>query len=305
MENNKKELPFVYNVGDRLKYINGNGEMITVSERHRQYDKETGTAKNIYLLTIENYDGCGYMYQKYASEKHMMANMHRVYSPKDPKYFLKKEFNVPKDSVDTFVTAAKYMKYREDNMEDNKRETIFKIGDILEFDANVKGLVACIYQRAAHSEFLYGIWTWDGEVADCDEWLESDLITEAKRVDHMDISVFVGGEENNKPDYKTMLTAYSLVNASNLRHELAAVKNENMELKNENAFLRHRLREVEAQREKVKNERDDVEERTHKREEENEKLMQKISSAEKQLDEAAKRVYEARENLSVILYNRP
>lgn len=184
-------------------------------------------------------------------------------------------------------------------MEDNKRESIYKVGDILEFDANVKGLVACIYPRAAHSEFLYGIWTWDGEVADCDEWLESDLITQAKRVDRIDISLLVGGEENNKADYKMMLTAYSLVNASNLRHELDAIKNEkNVELKNENAFLRRKLRETEAQREKVKNERDDLEE-------ENGKLMQKISCAEKQLNEAAKHVYEARENLSVILYNRP
>lgn len=103
MEDNKRETPFVYNLGDRLKYIHSKGEMITVVERHRQYNKETGTTKNIYLLTIENHEGCGYTIQDYASEKHMMANMRRVYS-------------APKDIItEAFDFTAKYMKCREDD----------------------------------------------------------------------------------------------------------------------------------------------------------------------------------------------
>lgn len=81
MEDNRRETPFVYNVGDRLKYIHSKGETITVIERHHEYNKETGTTKNIYFLTIENCDGCNYAIQNWASENHMMTYMHRVYSP--------------------------------------------------------------------------------------------------------------------------------------------------------------------------------------------------------------------------------
>lgn len=102
MEDNKRETPFVYNLGDRLKYIHGKGKMITVDKRYRQYNKETGTVRNIYLLTIENYEGYGYTTQKYASEKHMMASMRRVYSPKDI-------------ITEAFDFTAKYMKCREDD----------------------------------------------------------------------------------------------------------------------------------------------------------------------------------------------
>ena len=49
MEDNKMETPFVYNIDDRLKYIRGKGEMITVVKRYHQYNKETGTVRNIYL----------------------------------------------------------------------------------------------------------------------------------------------------------------------------------------------------------------------------------------------------------------
>lgn len=115
-------------------------------------------------------------------------------------------------------------------------------------------------------------------------------------VGHMDISMLTGGKESNDPDYKMMLTAYSLVNASNLRHELAARECENTDLKNENAFLTHKLREAEAQRDKVKNERDDIEE-------ENEKLMQKISCADKLLAEAADRLYQGRAHLDITAHN--
>lgn len=88
-----------------------------------------------------------------------------------------------------------------------------------------------------------------------------------------------------------------LVEASNLRHELAAVQQKNLDLKNENAYLTHKLRDTEAQREKMKNERDDLEE-------ENGKLMQKISCAEKQLDEGTKYVYGALAHLSATVYNK-
>lgn len=146
MEDNKMETPFVYNLGDRLKYIRSKGEMIRVDERYRQYNEETGTVRNIYLLTIENYEGYSYTIQDYASEKYMMANMCRVYSPKDPKAFLKKEFNVPKDSVDAFVSAAKYIKYKKD---DNVMKEFFNPED---FEKRSNDALSCGYYETLEEE---------------------------------------------------------------------------------------------------------------------------------------------------------
>jgi len=147
MENNKKETPFVYNLGDRLKYICSKGEMIRVDKRYRQYNKETGASRNIYLLTIENYEGYGYTTQKYAPEKYMMANMRRVYSPKDPKAFLKKEFNVPKDIItEAFDFTAKYMKCRED---DNVIKEFFNPED---FEKKSNDALSCGYHETLEEE---------------------------------------------------------------------------------------------------------------------------------------------------------
>lgn len=130
----------------------------------------------------------------------------------------------------------------------------------------------------------------------CNDRYMDKVLEHWRFVGHMDISQLVGGKESNEPDYTMMLTAYSLVNASNLRHELAAKESENADLKNENAFLTHKLREAEAQRNKVKNERDDLEK-------EIEKLMQKISCADKLLAEAADRLYKGRAHFDMTAHN--
>jgi len=174
----------------------------------------------------------------------------------------------------------------------------FKVGDVLKFEDGLRGIVASVYPQATNSnEYLYDLWTCYKGAIDWDSWSESELVDKVKVLDHIDISSVVGGKESNEPDYKMILTAYYVAEASNLRHMLAAKESENMDLKNENAFLRHKLREAEAQRDKVKNERDIFEE-------ENGKLMQKIACAEKQLDECAKRIYEALGHLSTVVYNK-
>lgn len=139
MEDTKRETPFVYNLGDRLKYIHSKGEMITVVGRYHEYNKETGTAKNIYLLTIENYEGYGYITQDWASEKYMMANMRRVYSPK--------EFNVPKDIItEAFDFTAKYIKYKKD---DNVMKKFFNPED---FEKRSNDALDCGYYESLEEE---------------------------------------------------------------------------------------------------------------------------------------------------------
>lgn len=134
MENNKKETPFVYNLGDRLKYIHSKGEMITVADRRHEYDKEIGATKNIYLLTIENCEGCNYTTQIWASEKYMMANMRRVYS-------------APKDIItEAFDFTAKYMECRED---DNVIKEFFNPED---FEKKSNDALSCGYHETLEEE---------------------------------------------------------------------------------------------------------------------------------------------------------
>lgn len=195
-------------------------------------------------------------------------------------------------------------------------EEIYKVGDILEIPANVvlpsqfgtfskEDTCRCLVLNVIYHGFVCVSYTL---LTNIDGFGAFDIVTvghaniadHAKLIGHSDISAL--REESSDPDYKMMLTAYSLVEASNLRHELAAVQQKNLDLKTENAYLTHKLRDTEAQREKMKNERDDAEEKTLKLEEENGKLMQKISYAEKQLDEGSKYIYEALAHLSTVIY---
>lgn len=196
-------------------------------------------------------------------------------------------------------------------------EEIYKVGDILEIPANIvlpsqfgtfskEDTCRCLVLNVLCSPFGSVVYTF----LVCKNRFETfniigvghaNIADHAKLIGHSDISAL--REESSDPDYKMMLTAYSLVNASNLRHMLAAKESENADLKNENAFLTHKLREAEAQRDKVKNERDDIEEKTRKLEEEIEKLMQKISCADKLLAEAADRLYKGRAHFDITAHN--
>lgn len=284
MEDNKRETPFVYNLGDRLKYIHGKGEMITVVKRYHQYNKETGTTENTYLLNIEDYEGYGYMFQDLASEKHMMANMRRVYSPKDPKYFLKKEFNVPKDIItEAFDFTAKYMKCRED---DYVTKEFFVPED---FEERSHDALSCGYYKALEEE---------------NKKLKEDLAKAENAAYDLD---------------KRIKHSAKLLEAEQLRKALESavqhLKAEREDLKKENEKLKNENKMVNGENEALKRENEELREINEglacsyeKVKKENEKLWidnKKLVCAEKQLDEAAKRVYEARENLSVILYNRP
>lgn len=237
IENNKKELPFVYNVGDRLKYIYGKGETITVIERHHQYSKETDTTKNIYLLTIEDYEGCGYKYQDLASENYMMTYMHRVYSP--GKFLNPEDFE--KRSNDTLSCgyykalegenealkreneelreineglAHSYENVKKENetlkaekerkmMEDSKRESIYKIGDVLSHpdtastylilalrEVNIAGNACqykCLKTRKCYCDDAQIVWV-----------SEFFFVKACNRVGHIDIS-WLTGEPDAKP----------------------------------------------------------------------------------------------------------
>jgi len=146
----------------------------------------------------------------------------------------------------------------------------FKVGDVLKFEDGWRAIVASVHLQATNSnEYLYDLWTCYKGAINWNSWSESELVDKVKVIDHIDISSVVGGKESNEPDYKMILTAYYVAEASNLRHMLVGkesenmdLKNENMDLKNENAFLRHKLRDVEAQRDKVKNERDILKRKT-------------------------------------------
>lgn len=241
MEDNKKELPFVYNVGDRLKYINGNGETITVSERHMIIPKRPGTVKNVYLLTIEDYEGCGYKYQDWASESYMMTYMRRIYSPvwKDFQQDFEKKSNdalscgyykaLEKEnkmvngenealkreneelreineglarSYENVKGENKTLKAeKERKMDDTKRESIYKIGDVLkvdnaEDDFHCKYLiVGCVIDKCADvTERLvqynciticrgrsFLVWKY-----------EKSLVKNTRRIGHIDISLLTG-----------------------------------------------------------------------------------------------------------------
>lgn len=315
MEDNKKELPFVYNVGDRLKYINGNGETITVSERHRQYDKETDTAKNIYLLTIEDYEGCGYTYQDWASESYMMTYMRRFYSP--GKLFNSENFE--KKSNDALSCgyykalekenkmvngenealkreneelreineglACSYENVKGENktlkaekerkmMEDSKRESIYKIGDVLTVD-NVDDDFHCKY-------LIVGIDKCDVDVAELrvknqynciaickgSSFLvsksENTLVKNAQRIGHIDISLLTGipdvkptsgrykweVTEDDWPEIKKSLEDTGMIvdttcgGRFNGKMLIKNLSDENEKLKNETQAMKDELKEM-------------------------------------------------------------
>lgn len=335
MEDNKRETPFVYNLGDRLKYIHGKGEMITVVKRYHQYNKETDTTRNIYLLTIENYEGYGYTTQKYASEKHMMANMRRVYSPKDPKAFLKKEFNVPKDIItEAFDFTAKYMKCRED---DYVTKEFFIPED---FEERSHDALSCGYYKALEEEneklkrFYSRLNEENKELKEInnglrrqldirDSMLDKESISYKQWTDTMDENKKLKEDlvkaENAANDLdKRIKHSAKLLEAEQLRKALESavqhLKAEREDLKKENEKLKNENKMVNGENEALKRENEELREineglaRSYENaKKENEKLWidnKKLSCAEKQLDEAAKRIYEAREHLSVILYNK-
>ena len=241
MENNKKETPFVYNLGDRLKYICSKGEMITVIERYHQYDKKTGTVRNVYLLTIENHEGCGYTTQKYAPEKYMMSSMRRVYSPKDPKAFLKKEFNVPKDIItEAFDFTAKYMECRED---DNVIKEFFNPED---FEKKSNDALSCGYYETLEEEnekwkrFYARLNEENKDLKEINKGLRRQLDIRDSMLDKKSISY---------KQWTDTMYENKMVNGEN-----EALKMENEELRKINEDLACSYENVKSENEKLKNE---------------------------------------------------
>jgi len=241
MEGNKKETPFVYNLGDQLKYICSKGEMITVIERYHQYDKKTGTVRNVYLLTIENYEGYGYTTQKYAPEKYMMSNMRRVYSPKDPKAFLKKEFNMPKDIItEAFDFTAKYMECRED---DNVIKEFFNPED---FEKKSNDALSCGYHETLEEEnekwkrFYARLNEENKDLKEINKGLRRQLDIRDSMLDKKSISY---------KQWTDTMYENKMVNGEN-----EALKMENEELRKINEDLACSYENVKSENEKLKNE---------------------------------------------------
>lgn len=241
MEDNKRETPFVYNLGDRLKYIHSKWEMITVADRRHEYDKETGATKNIYLLTIENCEGCNYTTQIWAPEKYMMANMRRVYSPKDPKAFLKKEFNVPKDIItEAFDFTAKYMEYSED---DNVIKEFFNPED---FDKKSNDALSCGYHETLEEEnkklkrFYSRLNEENKDLKEINKGLRRQLDIRDSLLDKKSISY---------KQWTDTIDENKMVNGEN-----EALKMENEELRKINEGLACSYENVKSENEKLKNE---------------------------------------------------
>lgn len=178
-------------------------------------------------------------------------------------------------------------------------EPIYKIGDILEFTevvprqfglwtGPVRGLVVKISDPGY--EYLSYRLLLSGSVGASNNmtfgWaFEKNIASAAKRVGHIDISSLMF-KENDEPDYEKMMADFACVESANLRHELVSIKNENETLKMENEKLK-------ADNKKLTDGRA--------------RYLQKITCAEKELTEATKRMYAAREHLNVAMYynNRP
>jgi len=158
---------------------------------------------------------------------------------------------------------------------------------------------------------------------------EKDIIPAAKRVGHIDISVLLF-MENDEPDY-------AFVEAGNLRKSLAEetlkrvrteveceekvkenehLSNENRELKALNDELRksipeynrlvleyyactEKIKKLEGENEPLKKENEELRAANEKLAEVNARYLQSMTCAEKQMAEAAKRIYEAREHMNV------
>lgn len=151
------------------------------------------------------------------------------------------------------------------------REPIYKIGDLLEFTevvprqfglwaGPVRGLVVKIsdpgYEYISYRLLLSGTADTTRDMT-LSYAFEKDIVPEAKRVGHIDISALMF-MENDEPDYEKMMTAYACVESANLRKllaeetlkrvraevELEEKTEKNKELEAENARYLQRMREV-------------------------------------------------------------
>lgn len=176
-------------------------------------------------------------------------------------------------------------------------EPIYKVGDILEFGSSygfldnmgsIPGPLRALIIKVNDLGYEYIMYRLLVFSKECNNFintyvsvLQKDILTYAKRIGHIDISMLMF-EESNEPNYEKMLAAFACVESANLRHELVGIKNENEKLKRENEELR-------AANEKLA--------------EEGARYLQKITCAEKELSEAAMRIYEAREHLNLAIHN--
>lgn len=168
-------------------------------------------------------------------------------------------------------------------------EAIYKIGDILEFKSsqyfpacmyNISGPFRALIIRVDDLGYEYISYRLLLFSKECNNFinhhmsaLQKDIITSAKRIGHIDISLLRYEEkEQEEPDYAMFFTAATLAQAADL-------KNENEKLKAENKDLH----------EKLVNER--------------KMLEQKIKCAEKYFDSAASALYEGREHLSMVIHS--
>ena len=139
------------------------------------------------------------------------------------------------------------------------REPVYKIGDVLEFteiiprqfgllSRPVRGLIVNIsdpgYEYISYRLLLYGN-AGCARIMTISCALEKDILTCAKRIGHIDISMLMF-KENNEPDYQTMMMAATIMHSANLGNELDKVKEENEKLKAENKALSDTLSKSEA-----------------------------------------------------------
>lgn len=167
-------------------------------------------------------------------------------------------------------------------------ETIYKVGDILEFESsqyfptytnNIPGPFRALILRvddSGHEYVSYRLLMFSKE---CNNFfnrymsaLQKDIITDAKQIGHIDISLLRFEEKGQEePDYVMFFTAATIAQAAALRNELDKIKKENERLRADNEKLRAA----------------------------NASFSQKIKFAETYFDSAATTLYKGREHLSM------
>lgn len=206
-------------------------------------------------------------------------------------------------------------------------EAFYKVGDVLEFTNSygfppnldcIPGPLRALIIRIddpGHEHVSYRLLVFSKEgnnfINRYMSILQKDIITvTVKRIGHVDISL-LRFEEQEIPS-PGFISAFSggwilaMMNQKNgdctdseRFHKLMDIMNQVSELQDQT----ERIRNLEEENVKLKNENEKLKADNEKLTDDTARYLQSAACAEKQLTEAAKRVYEAREHLNFVFYN--
>ncbi len=140
-------------------------------------------------------------------------------------------------------------------------ETIYKVGDILEFESSqyfpacidsIPGPFRALILRVDDPGYEYVTYRLLLFSKECNNFinrympaLQKDIITNAKQIGHIDISLLKFEEKGQEePDYAMFFTAATIAQAADLRNELDKIKKENEELKADNGYLSAKVKHL-------------------------------------------------------------